>query len=127
VIISSGIDIIEVKRIKKSAQNYGKSFLEKVFTAQEISYAQKKRNPYEHLAARFAAKEAVVKAFGQTDAKPIDWREIEIINRPNGCPKVKLHGELKKRKDKLKISEIIVSLSHIANFAVASAILVKER
>jgi len=97
--------------------------LGRIFTDTELAYSKKKKFMYQHLAARFAAKEAVLKAFGDSSINDMSWKEIEIVNTPDGKPVVKLTGEAKRAMRKRKISEIIVSLAHTRNYAVANAIL----
>lgn len=111
-----GIDIIEVERVKKLAEKNPR-FLRRIFTPQEISYCQKKRNKYQHLAARFAAKEAFFKALG----KNISWTDVELYNLPSGKP----HLEVK-LKERFSFKEVHVSISHIAEYAVAEVILLGE-
>jgi len=126
MVIGSGIDIIEVERVKESVEKWGDSFLEKVFTKTEIAYAHKHRYAYQHLAARFAAKEAVLKAFGGGWERTLPWKDVEVVNDKNGKPEVRLYGEAKKIYDKKEIGQIVLSLSHTKVYAVANAILVKR-
>jgi holo-[acyl-carrier protein] synthase len=122
MIIGTGIDIIEVLRIKKALDMWGDKFLNKVFTKRELSYANKKKFPHENLAARFACKEAVLKAFGDTRVG-IRLKNIEILNDSKGKPEVILHKEAKKFADKNNLDNIIVSMSHTNNYAVSNALL----
>ena len=110
-----GIDIIEVERVKKLAEKNPR-FLERIFTDREISYCVEKRNKYQHLAARFAAKEAFFKAIGRRTG----WREVELINLPSGKPQLEI-----KSKERFSFEEAHVSISHLAEYAVATVILVK--
>ena len=91
-----GIDIIEIDRIKESIELYGDKFLDRIFTKTELDYCLNKKNMYQHLAARFAAKEAVVKAISAGKKNGFRWKDIEIYNEFNGMPSVKLYGELLK-------------------------------
>lgn len=108
-----GIDIIEVERIKKIAEK-NPGFLQRIFTPQEISHCLKKRNKYQHLAARFAAKEAFFKALGRR----INWKEVELFNLPSGKPRLEI-----KSKERFSFVEAHVSISHLAEYAVAAVIL----
>lgn len=108
----SGIDIVEIKKLEKTVKRWGKTFLERVYTAQELAYSQNKRHPLQHLAARFAAKEAVFKALGTSPS--LSFKDIEIVNDANGKPFCKI---------KNKKTSIALSLSHTDNYAVACAIL----
>jgi len=125
MIVGSGVDIVEVDRIKKAVKRWGESFIDKVFTKKELNYSHKKRFAYQHLAARFATKEAVLKAFGGGWIRSLPWKEVEITNDKTGKPSVTLHGEAKKLKEKREIKRMVISISHTKNYAVASAILEK--
>ena len=113
-IIGTGIDIVEVDRITQAIERWGDGFLNHVFTREEIDYAKKQRQPSEHFAARFAAKEAVFKAIG--DDPGINWKDIKITNNKNGKPIC--HYRPKKFK-----RHILISISHTKSYAVASAII----
>lgn len=119
-----GIDIVEIKRLKKAHKKWGKSFLTKIFTSKEMAYANKKKFPYQHLAARFAAKEAIFKALGEVEKDFVGWKNVEILNDAYGKPDVFWHGQAMKVKKKRGIKNAIVSLSHTENYAVANAMLV---
>ena len=124
MIVGTGIDMIEVKRIKNAVDKWGDGFLRRVFTDDEINYAKSRRFSSEHLAARFATKEAVLKAFG--DDKWVDWKNIEIFNTKSGKPGIRLYGYLEEVKRQRDIGEVAVSMSHTKNYAVANAILTKQ-
>ena len=119
-VIGLGTDIVEVKRIERFAQKPGA--LERIFTPQEIAYCRARKNTYQHLAVRFAAKEAVVKAFG-TGMRGGTWQDIEIVVDEAGAPHVKLHGYFAYSATKRKIYNIFISLSHSKEYAIAQAIL----
>lgn len=123
MIVGSGVDIVEVVRIKKAVKKWGEDFINKVFTKNELDYSHKKRFAYQRLAARFATKEAVLKAFGGGWLRSLPWKEIEIINDGAGKPNIILHGQAQALKRKRKIKRIVISISHTKNYAVASAIL----
>jgi len=124
VIIGTGIDIVEIDRFKESVRKWDRSFLGKIFTVKEISYSTKRRFRDQHLAARFATKEAVLKAFGDMPGTVKKWTDIEITNDKNGKPIVSLHGSAEKLRRKRGIGQVIVSMSHSKNHAVANAILI---
>ena len=124
ILIGAGVDIVEIARIRQAANKWKDRFLRRIFTDKEIDYAKSKRFLYQHLAARFAAKEAVLKAFGDSSINRMEWKEIEIINNRDGKPLVRLNGEAKKTMVRRGVRDIIVSLSHTRNYAVANAILV---
>ncbi|MFH1784469.1 MAG: holo-ACP synthase [bacterium] len=112
----TGIDIIEVKRIKRSLEKNPR-LIERIFSRQEIDYCNKKKNKWQHFAVRFAAKEAVIKALGDT---AVNLKNIVISHKKNGQPQVMLQGKLTGFQDRL-----VVSLSHCKDYAVAQAILVE--
>lgn len=126
MVLGSGVDIIEVERVKQAIEKWGDSFLKKVFTEKEIRYSNRKRFAYQHLAARFATKEAVLKAFGGGWTRTLPWKNVEIVNDKNGKPEICLSGEAKKIYDRKHIDKIVVSMSHTKVYAVANAILVKK-
>lgn len=124
MVIGIGIDIIEIDRIKESAENYGDRFLNKIYTKKELNYCLKKKYKYQHLAARFAAKEAVYKALATGWNKEVSWQNIEISNEPNGMPVVTLNGNLKKFLDKGK--NLKISMSHSRDYVTCVAIIYKS-
>jgi len=116
-----GVDIIEIERIKQSVEKFGNNFLNKIFTAAELEYCLSKKMKYQHLAARFSAKEAISKALATGWNKEFRWKDVEIFNEKSGLPKVILKGELKKFLAKNK--ELKISMSHSENYVVTVAIL----
>ncbi len=114
MILGTGIDIIEIDRIRKSIDKWGDNFLNHVFLQEEIAYARKHKNAAQHFAARFAAKEAVYKALND---KSISWKDIKIINDADGKPHCII---MKENHDHHKI---LISLSHSENYAIANAII----
>lgn len=125
MIFGTGVDIVEISRIKKSVEKWGDKFLNRVFTQKELDYARQRKFVYQHLAARFAAKEAFFKALGDLSINNIEWRDVEIVNDKYGKPRINLLGSAKRIVAKKRISNIIISLSHTKSYAVANAILVK--
>ena len=121
-IVAHGIDLVDCPRIEKMVAQHGQRFTDRVFTAAEQSYAKKNKNSIEKYAGRFAAKEAVLKLMGTGWRGKIAWTDIEIINNSVGQPEVTLTGEVKKIAERLGISHISVSITHTANFAIASAV-----
>lgn len=130
--VKTGIDIIEVERIKNSIEELGNSFLNRIYTEKEINYCSNSNQiKYQHFAARFAVKEAVFKALseyieGREDAL---WKNIEVLNLDSGKPYInveKLVTNINKTVDNIKIKDIDISISHIKDLAVASAIIVFE-
>lgn len=127
MIFGTGVDIVEVFRMRDAIDKWGDGFLKKVFTDKEIAYSNSKRFSCQHLAARFAAKEAVVKAFGEPKKFPIKWTEVEVVNDGEGKPTIKFYGDALALKKKKKIGDVILSMSHSKNYAVANVILMKGR
>ena len=125
MIIGTGVDIVEISRIKNAAKKWKKSFLEKIFTEKELEYSNEKTSSYQHLAARFAAKEAVVKALGSGLTSRMEWRDIEVWNEQSGKPNVRLGGEVKRISKDMGVKDIIISMSHTRTYAIANVILVK--
>ncbi len=125
MIVGTGIDIIEVSRIKKALSLWGDKFLKRVFTERELKYANTKKFSHENLAARFACKESVLKAFGDTRIGA-RLKDIEILNDKKGKPEVILHGDVKKFAVKNRLDNIIVSMSHTGSYAVSNAVLWRD-
>jgi holo-[acyl-carrier protein] synthase len=121
-ILTHGIDLVDFTRIQKMVKNHRSRFLDRVFTGSEQQYADKNKNRIEKLAGRFAAKEAVLKLLGTGWRGKIKWTDIEVINNSSGQPIVKLTGEVKKIANKMGIKQISISITHTANFAIASAV-----
>jgi holo-[acyl-carrier protein] synthase len=113
-----GVDIIEISRINGALGRFGSRFLQRIYTGSEIALCKDKAD---RLAARFAAKEAVMKALG-TGVRGVAWREIEVLSRPSGEPQVQLYGKARIIADRLGLDEFAVSLSHSREYAVASVI-----
>lgn len=126
MVLGSGVDIIEVDRVKKAINKWGDSFLNKIFTEKEVAYSKRRRFAYQHLAARFATKEAVLKAFGGGWSRNLPWKDVEIVNDRKGKPEIILYGAAKTTYDKKRIKRIVVSMSHTRRYAVANAILIRK-
>ncbi|MDP8293002.1 MAG: holo-ACP synthase [Candidatus Orphnella occulta] len=127
MIIGTGIDMVEISRIKNAAKKWQKNFLLKIFTDKELEYSNEKTSSYQHLAARFAAKEAVLKALGSGLTSRMEWRDIEVWNEESGKPNVRLTGEVERVGTALGVKNIIISMSHTRTYAVASVILVNGK
>lgn len=126
MIIGLGVDIVEISRIKSAVIRWKEAFLKRVFTDNEIIYSQNKKFAYQHLAARFAAKEAVLKAIGDASIQRIEWHNVEVLNDEFGKPYIRLSGEAQKIKKSRNITDIIISMSHTHKVAVANAILIRD-
>jgi holo-[acyl-carrier protein] synthase len=121
-IVAHGIDLVETGRIAGMLKEHGERFLEKVFTAAEVAYARSTRDEVEKLSGRFAAKEAILKLVGTGWRGKIAWTDIEVINNGFGQPEVTLHGEVARIAAEMGITQISISITHTANFAIASAV-----
>ena len=124
-IVGIGTDIVECLRIAQMIDRHGEMFLTRVFTQGEISYCRARRKSNEHFAARFAAKEAVLKCLGTGMAKGLSWTEIEICNNAGGQPSVTVHGATRELAQRKRVSEFLISLSHCRNYATAYATAVR--
>jgi holo-[acyl-carrier protein] synthase len=125
-IVAHGIDLVDCPRIEDMIKRHGERFIDRVFTKAEQAYAEANRNNIEKLAGRFAAKEAILKLMGTGWRGKIAWTDIEVVNNDVGQPEVTLSGEVKKIADKLSIEHISVSITHTANFAIASAVAIAQ-
>jgi holo-[acyl-carrier protein] synthase len=123
-ILGVGMDIVETKRIAESIERFGDRFLHRVFLEGEVAYSQSMKFPHLHLAARFAAKEAISKAFGTGIGHEMGWRDLEIIRLPSGAPQVVLHGKAEAFAKAKGVQAVHVSLSHTAEYGAASAVIV---
>ena len=126
-IVAHGIDLVDCPRIVEMVERHGERFINRVFTEAEQAYAKSTRNEIEKLAGRFAAKEAVLKLIGTGWRGKIAWTDIEVINNAMGQPEVTLTGEVKDIAEKLGISHVSVSITHTANFAIASAVALAQK
>lgn len=120
--LSTGVDIIEISRIKRVLDLYGQRFLKRVFTPGEIEYCWG-RAP--NLAGRFAAKEAAMKALG-TGVRAVGWKDFEVIRADSGAPSLLLHGRGKQRAERLGLSEMSLSISHSKDYAVAFVVVDRQ-
>jgi len=118
-ILGIGVDMVETARIDHSLERFGERFLHRVFTAGEIAYCQSMKFPARHLAARFAAKEAVSKAFGTGIGKAMGWKDIDVHRKESGEPFVVLEGGAKQLAAERNVNAVWISLSHTDHHAVA--------
>src|ERR1035438_9437921 len=123
MIVGTGIDIAEVDRIKAVIERFGRRFLERVFTAEEIRYCESKANKAERYAARFAAKEAGMKAIGTGWSRGVNWRDIEVRRLPGGRPTIVFHGKAAEIFAKLGGVRAHLSITHTKQSAMAYVIL----
>lgn len=122
-VLGIGVDLIECARIQHSLDRFGKRFLHRIFTEGEIAYCQSMKFPARHFAARFAAKEAVSKAFGTGIGKAMGWRDIDVHRKPSGEPFLVLSGGAQQLAAQRQVSRALVTLSHTDNHAVAMIVL----
>lgn len=127
MILGVGTDLVEVSRFAESIDRFGQRFLAKVFTVKEQDYCNKKGNKHQCFAARFAAKEAVIKAFGDAGAAPPSFKEIEILRSVHGKPFVKLQGRTLGAYRKFGEPALHISISHVKTVATAVAVLEGSR
>ncbi len=120
--IAHGIDLVECSRLQDIIDRHGDRFLNRIFTPGELAYCCGRKRRIEHLSARFAAKEAVMKVLGSGWSNGIRWTDIEVSNDPTGQPSVQLDGKCSEIASQLGIDRVLISLTHTAGHAMASAI-----
>ena len=123
MIVGTGVDIAEVPRIAAAIERFGDRFVRRIFTDNEIRYCESKANKAERFAARFAAKEAALKAIGTGWRGGINWRDVEVTREPSGRPTLVFHGVAAEIAVKLGMRRAHLSLSHTADNAIAHVIL----
>lgn len=122
-VIGTGIDLVECARIQRALERFGDRFLQRVFTEGEIAYSMSMKFPARHLAARFAAKEAVSKAFGTGIGKAMSWRDIDIRKKESGEPFLVFSGLAKQLAAERGVTVALVTLSHTEHHAMAAVVL----
>jgi holo-[acyl-carrier protein] synthase len=122
MILGLGIDLAEVNRIEAAIARHGRAFLNRVFTPAEIRYCESHKHSAERYAARFAAKEAAMKALGTGWRRGVRWIDLEVANLPGGRPTLRLHGRSKELAGEMGVRHISVSLTHAAGLAFAQVI-----
>lgn len=125
-LLGIGIDVVEVDRIGSSLDEFGDKFINRIFTKKEQEYCESQKRPAIHYAARFAAKEAIAKAFGTGIGKEISWLDMEILRQPSGEPKVSMTGDGERYAEALKVLDIKISLTHAEHYAAANAVVIIE-
>src|SRR5271165_3448690 len=120
-----GVDLAEVPRIRSAVERHGQHFLERVYTKRELAYVDRRGavNRFERLAARFAAKEAGMKAIGTGWRRGVGWQDFEVSNLSSGRPTLLLHGVAEKVAAELGVRNVVLSLTHTAEQAMAVVIL----
>jgi holo-[acyl-carrier protein] synthase len=123
MILGTGVDIAEVARIRESIERFGDRFLRRIFSEGEISYCERRASRFESYAARFAAKEAGMKALGTGWSRGVRWRDIEVVRQKGQRPTIQFHGEAAAIAAKLGTKNISLSLTHTSEQALAHVIL----
>jgi holo-[acyl-carrier protein] synthase len=126
-VLGIGTDIVECLRIAKMIERHGELFINRVYTAEEIKYCQRRKAATQHFAGRWAAKEAILKALGTGWVKGISWRDMEVHSRANGQPVVAFRGGTREVVERLGVQEMLISISHCRSHATAYAIALGER
>jgi len=121
-IIGIGLDATDIPRIAETLKRYGDRFLHRIFTEREITYCTRRRDPVPHLAGRFAAKEAAMKALGTGHSRGVLWRDIEVV-RVGGPPQLQLHGGAARRAERMQVRRSLVTITHSQALALAEVML----
>jgi holo-[acyl-carrier protein] synthase len=122
VIVGSGLDIAEIDRITAAITRHGAAILERLYTPTEVAYCESHRNKFERYAARFAAKEAAMKALGTGWTHGVRWRDIEVANAPGGKPTLRLQGVAREFAERMGVKNISLTITHSGNLALAQVI-----
>lgn len=122
MIVGLGLDIAEVDRIEAAIKRHGAPFLERIYTAREAAYCERHKNKFERYAARFAAKEAAMKALGTGWRHGVRWRDIEVAREPSGKPTLHLEGVARDFAVRLGVKNIALTITHSGNLALAEVI-----
>jgi holo-[acyl-carrier protein] synthase len=123
MIVGTGIDLAEVPRIRASIERFGSKFIQRIYTPLEIAYVERKANRYERYAARFAAKEAGMKAIGTGWRRGVRWQDFEVANLPSGKPTLRFYGVAAEVARKLGVRNVALSLTHTREAGMAHVIL----
>ena len=123
MIVGTGVDLAEVPRIKASIERYGEKFIRRIYTTAEIAYVERKANKFERYAARFAAKEAGMKAIGTGWRRGVTWQDFEVANLPSGKPTLRFHGVAARFAEALGVKNVSLSITHTAELGMAHVIL----
>jgi holo-[acyl-carrier protein] synthase len=123
MILGTGVDLAEVRRIREAVERYGERFLHRIYTPGEIAYVERKANKFERYAGRFAAKEAGMKAIGTGWKRGVKWQDFEVANLPSGRPTLRLHGEAERIAATMGVTSISLSITHTSELGMAHVIL----
>lgn len=122
MIVGIGVDVAEVDRMKAAIERHGAPLIERLFTPHEVAYCERHRKKFERYAARFAVKEAAMKALGTGWRRGVRWRDIEVTNLPTGKPTLTLEGVAQRVAEELGVRQISISITHTGNLAFAQVI-----
>jgi len=122
LIVGLGLDIAEIDRIEAAITRHGATFIERLFTPDEVAYCERYKNRYERYAGRFAVKEAAMKALGTGWSRGVRWRDIEVTREPGGKPGLRLDGVAREIADGMGVKRISVTITHSGNLALAQVI-----
>jgi holo-[acyl-carrier protein] synthase len=125
-IVGVGTDIVECVRIARMIEQHGELFLTRVYTSWEIRYCQARKRSTEHFAGRWAAKEAILKCLGTGLRRGLAWTDLEVRNEPDGKPVVRMCGAARDQAERLRVSDILLSISHCRAYATAYALAVRN-
>jgi holo-[acyl-carrier protein] synthase len=123
MILGTGVDLVEVGRIRDAIERHGDRFVRRIYTEAEIAYVERKANRFERYAGRFAAKEAGMKAIGTGWKRGVRWQDFEVSNLPSGRPTLRLHGEAARIAEKMAVKTVSLSITHTAELGMAHVIL----
>lgn len=124
MIVGTGVDLCEIERMQQAIDApHGQRFIERVFTPREIAYAKRRARPAERFAARFAAKEAGMKALGTGWRNGVTWHDLEVVNLPSGKPTLELHGVASELARKMGATNVVLTITHVKDQAMAMVIL----
>ena len=124
-IIGLGFDATDIPRVADIFERYRDHFLRRVFTEHEIAYCTRRRNPVPHLAGRFAAKEAAMKALGTGHSRGVLWKDVEVF-RIGGPPQLRLHGEAGRLAERMRVARSLLTITHSETLAMAQVLLLSE-
>ena len=124
-IIGLGVDLTDIPRVAETYAKYGERFLRRVFTDGEIAYCTQRRDPVPHLAGRFAAKEAAMKALGTGHSRGVLWKDVEVV-RVGGPPQLRLHGGAARRAERMGVEKSLLTITHSQTLAMAQVVLLGQ-
>jgi holo-[acyl-carrier protein] synthase len=123
-VLGLGFDTTDIPRVAEVYDRYGERFLRRLFTDGEIAYCMRRRNPVPHLAGRFAAKEATMKALGTGHSRGVLWKDVEVIRAPGGPPQLRLHGAAARRAGEMNVQRSLLTITHSDALAMAQVLLI---